>query len=440
MRRLGIATALAAALVAAAPAGAAEVSATSGCDRRAGCIEYVSYFAEPGEANDVTLELRATEAVFREAAGALTARGGCALVSPSEARCRLREPSREYSRMLAVRAGDGDDVVRVTGLVASTIELGPGADRFEGVGRVLGQEGDDVLHATTRAWSDLDGGDGADRVLGGDGPDLLRGGFGRDELDGGAGDDRLALDDGEPDRAEGGRGRDLVTYTGITAANGVVVDLADQVGEGVPGEGDVVTGVEGAEGGYGPDRLAGDAGPNLLIGGRGRDEILGREGDDELRAAFDDPLHHDFESRDVLDAGPGDDLAVAAARDTVGCGDGRDDVRTEHMAVPTVTACERWSFRTGERQPLSVLAIPRRPAAGRVALRVPCPAQPRRRRNRQCFARASAGAGAASARIRRGRRARLAPRVGVRRPVTVMLRVREGPRRFVAGLRLPSFR
>jgi hypothetical protein len=80
--------------------------------------------------------------------------------------------TREYEGVgsLVVRAGAGDDVVRVS-------------ERVTLPARIEGGAGDDRLQA----------GSGAQNLLGGDGDDVIIGGGGRSALDGGSGRDRIVI-------------------------------------------------------------------------------------------------------------------------------------------------------------------------------------------------------------------------------------------------------
>ncbi len=61
-------------------------------------------------------------------------------------------------------------------------------------------------------------------------------------------------------------------------------------------------------GGGGRDRLIGEGGRDCLDGGPGRDRLSGGPGDDVLRARDGSP--------DLVDCGPGEDLAIVDAKDT----------------------------------------------------------------------------------------------------------------------------
>ena len=100
---------------------------------------------------------------------------------------------RRFARVV-VRAGGGDDRVRVSGAVKRlTVDGGSGADT-------------------------LVGGRRAERLTGGDGPDVVDGNGGDDTAHLGAGDDRYTWDAGD-DVVDGGTGRDALTAAGTRAAD-----------------------------------------------------------------------------------------------------------------------------------------------------------------------------------------------------------------------------
>lgn len=133
---------------------------------------------------------------------------------------------------VAVRAGDGDDVVTLAG-VNGGVWGGAGSDRIDLEGVPRGQaygEGDDdhIVVSGTCPGADLRGGagddvidaqgstvpvvlygdDGRDRLYGSPKADILDGGAGRDILFGRDGDDQFYSRDGELDYIVGGGGID----------------------------------------------------------------------------------------------------------------------------------------------------------------------------------------------------------------------------------------
>jgi len=151
---------------------------------------------------------------------------------------------------------------------ASIFNAGEGDDAVtgsEGQDTVLGGPGDDTIRTLGGDDGSVEGEGGDDDLFGGDGDDLLFGRTGNDLLRGEAGDDYL-------------------------------------------------------EGGRGEDGLSGGTGNDSLFGGFGRDRLKGGDGDDRL-------FSYDGE-RDLVDCGPGYDVAEVDRRDTVrGC---------EKLITPTV--------------------------------------------------------------------------------------------------------
>jgi Ca2+-binding RTX toxin-like protein len=197
-----------------------------------------------------------------------------------------------------VRAGAGDDLVslgpwRGGRPQAETADLGGGDDRLwgspgaervsggEGADVLFGGDGDDLIGAGGGADT-VDGGDGQDRVTGNGGDDVLFGGDSADHLDGGAGDDVL----------DGGEGGDVLY--------------------GLSGR-DVLTGGAGGdyvEGGTGDDALAGGTGADVLSGGGGDDLVAGGAGDDVVNSGAGADVALGGDGDDLL-YGQGDDQAVA---------------------------------------------------------------------------------------------------------------------------------
>jgi Ca2+-binding RTX toxin-like protein len=159
----------------------------------------------------------------------------------------------------------------------------------------------------------IEGGSGPDQLYGNDGDNVLIGCGATDQLYGLGGDDELDGEGGAschpaetPDHLDGGAGSDTVSY--ISHTSGVVVDLDELPGDdGIPGEGDTITGVENLigtayadvligndaantlEGSQDGDILYGLGGPDHLIGGDGGDQLFGGAGADTLDGgpAFD---------------------------------------------------------------------------------------------------------------------------------------------------------
>lgn len=164
--------------------------------------------------------------------------------------------------------------------------LGPAVAWAE---HVTGTTGDDsVVGTPERDWVEARGGDdvvrglaGNDLLIGGRGDDELRGGPGKDDLGDDLGDDLLIGGAGH-DSLDGRRGQDVLV-------GGPGPDfVADYLG------GDLIRTGRGDDWGSIDSRGTRPHGPTILHLGRGADEILvgGPDG-----------------RRDLIDCGPGEDLA-----------------------------------------------------------------------------------------------------------------------------------
>jgi Ca2+-binding RTX toxin-like protein len=232
--------------------------------------------AAPGERNDVVVRQEGDHVVIEDRGAPTEIATPCTRDLNGAARCPRRFGVRIHTE-------DGDDRVSVPdGRV--TALLGPGNDVFEGTGSVDGGDGDDRLVGGS-GDDQLQGGGGRDALVGGDGPDWLDGDEDEDTLDAGAGADQVELGEqgaASTDLAEGGPGRDLASWERSNAPRGVLVDLADDRPDGVPGAMDIIDGIEDVAGTFAADSLAGDDGANSLDGGSGADRIEGRGGADVL--------------------------------------------------------------------------------------------------------------------------------------------------------------
>ncbi len=170
---------------------------------------------------------------------------------------------------------------------------------FVSIEGVIGSRFADQIIGTAGADM-LDGADGNDRLLGGDGADSLFGGAGSDALHGGAGADRL----------DGGSGRDRVSYR--EAATGLLIDMADPGGGTGEAAGDVLVGIEDAEGSGHADTVFGDAQANALFGNGGNDLLHGRSGSDTLSGGEGDDTLAGGAGGDRLDGGAGVDMVSYA--------------------------------------------------------------------------------------------------------------------------------
>lgn len=308
-----------------ARAGTASVAVDNPCG---GCEEYeypLTYTADPGEHNTVTVSTPSSGTyVIEDTTAPVTAGASCVSIDAHKARC-------SGATSVTVAAGDQDDQVTFQSGLRGLAEGGTGDDVLTGDG-------------------DLEGGPGNDRLTGGPELDTLKGGAGRDELSGGAGDDSLAGDDpgapDEPDTIDGGPGEETIVLSGDSASADLAAGRAGA---------DTVTGVEDAGGTKGSDELRGDDGPNVLYGdgldrfgstnppahdffeGRGgNDTIYATRGDDQVDAGSGDDLVKGFGGNDVISAGSGDDVIHGgfgsggsgkfAGRSRIACGSGADSV------------------------------------------------------------------------------------------------------------------
>ena len=372
----------------AVPARAATVSTTP---------TVASFTAAPGEVNRVTASVAGTsftpghaaapyDVIIRDDGAPLSAGPGCTALDAHAARC-------DFVASVSIDSGDGDDSVSVAAIVtaistgagadrvvtpdglASTVDAGEGDDIVSGGGTLGGGAGNDTLSGgsildggpgddvLSSDWATFHGGDGDDRITGGGtlsggpgrdtltagpGYDGLYGGPGEDVLSGGAGTDRLdgdaQLDLSPPetappsvDRLDGGPDVDTVAYA--ARAQSVTVDLAART-SGSTGEQDILTSIENALGGPGPDRLLGDGGPNVLDGSDGKDVLEGRGGTDDLTGGYD-------RAADRLAGGPGDDDVHGSFNDTLTCGPGIDRVPRHRNTTTVDIACERLAMAGG---------------------------------------------------------------------------------------------
>lgn len=174
---------------------------------------------------------------------------------------------------------------------SSAPETPPGRKTVRRVGRTwYGTPSSDVITTGARAT-----------VHGGKGPDVITVGS-RSVVYGGGCNDVIHVK-GTGSTVHGGKDHDTVRVHGGSATV-------------YGGHGnDDLRGGRGADrisGGIGDDTIHGGAGDDRLTGGKGRDTILGGPGDDAIHA-------RDGE-RDVIDCGPGEDVAYVDRKDVVqGC-------------------------------------------------------------------------------------------------------------------------
>lgn len=283
------------------------------------------YVADPGEANDVSIDFAfgsATGIDVRDSGATIGAGAGCTSLSAHKVRCDVSSGD-----LTNVSLGDGNDILTISKFFDS------------GGGRLKGGDGDDAIRGNDVAGTNeiLLGGRGNDILFGRAGSEFLDGGPGSDDLSGGtscealtagqcyadidtvsysgrtkrvratangiAGDDgqRLEHDSiaADVERIIGGAGNDFLggTTTNINFADGIPflggMQLDGRAGDdglrggrapdllqGGKGDDSIrgAAGGDGLVGGRGNDRLSGDAGRDRLAGGRGHDKLLAHDG------------------------------------------------------------------------------------------------------------------------------------------------------------------
>jgi Ca2+-binding RTX toxin-like protein len=152
--------------------------------------------------------------------------------------------------------GGDDNLFGFNGRVNGLVDLGAGADYFEGSNR-------------TNAVDNVQGGDDDDELHGHGGNDTLDGGNGDDHVFGGAGNDTLI---GGSQGASG----DQVSYFFDTGPVTVNLATTTQQNTGAATGLDTISGFEILEGtrDFG-DRLSGDTGTNFVVGWGGSDTLFG---------------------------------------------------------------------------------------------------------------------------------------------------------------------
>ena len=210
---------------------------------------------------------------------------------------------------LTVSGDDGNNVIDLTAVTGTFFN--PNLEII-----VDGDDGDDFIRGSLDIASTLNGGDGTDVLFGGTKADLLSGGNGQDLLNGGDGNDTL----------NGGDGGDII--------NGEVGD--DLVNGG--SSGDTINGGSGADtlnGQSGSDTITGDTGDDVIDGGSGSDTLDGGSGDDSLSGGTEtdsllggvgnDTLNGDA-GNDSLFGGDDDDLVFGGANDDSLNGENGNDI------------------------------------------------------------------------------------------------------------------
>ncbi len=190
-----------------------------------------------------------------------------------------------------------------SGEIFGSVDLGGGADRYEGLAGGFVTEG-------------IRGGDGNDTLAGGSNGDLLEGEADQDLLVGRDGEDTLLGGPGF-DTLFGGEGNDLLdggTNNDTLNAHGGNDTVRGDYGA------DILVGMDGADlldGGPGNDTIDGGPGNDTLEGGDDDDVLRGRLGEDDLAGGL---------GRDFLTGGPGADNFVFRTPAQAGIGAARDQI------------------------------------------------------------------------------------------------------------------
>jgi hypothetical protein len=331
---LTLATALAA-LALPSAASAATVSLNIGDDEDGTTITYA---AAAGEANKLDVKVMGQTAEISDPGANITPGANCTPVNPKRVTCTTTRP--KIDAFVATLL-DGNDTADIAG-VFSRVEAGPGND-------------------------ELNGGEDSDVFNGGGGTDTLRGNGGIDSLS--DGDTTGAAN---KDTLDGGSGEDSAVYETRTAQ--VVVDLADNAGDGEAGENDTLIAIDNASGGSGNDILRGSDGINALAGGSGNDELNGRGHDDLLVGEAGDDTLIGGAGVDDLEAQDGNDVLrldnPAGQYDKViSCGEGKDTVVGVQVAPSLPITCEIGDWGFG----FVASPTPSKVTSTTVTLRIPCP-------------------------------------------------------------------
>ncbi|MBL1242199.1 MAG: hypothetical protein COB13_010145, partial [OCS116 cluster bacterium] len=175
--------------------------------------------------------------------------------------------------------GDAEDNELVGNTGDDFIAGGVGADNLSG-----GTGIDTLSYASDTAGVSVDiggnaasGGDAAGDVI--SGFENLIGGSGDDNLTGSGGNNVMTGGDGA-DTMNGAGGTDTASY--VDENSGITVYLDGTAGIGNSAAGDILSGIENIDSGYGDDILVGDGAANVLNGNDGDDILRGGGGADTL--------------------------------------------------------------------------------------------------------------------------------------------------------------
>ena len=371
IRLVSVATAVAGAYVHAA-------ATASGATVKYGSAQGLTFVAQRGEANDVSVRValgtaadaRVHAVTVTDTKAPLTAGSSCTAVDVHTVTCsgRIRSFSaalRDLDDTLRFSRDVGEHSTRVMGLEV----YGHGGDDLvvgaTGSTHVNGGPGNDILDGAGGPpsgtpggrWAVFVGGPGDDALYGTDGANALVPGVGADYVDGRGGDDHLRAggDSQDADVLIGGDGADWVFYD--LRRKALFIDLGDDQPDGAAGEGDRLAGIENVSGGHGDDIVIGDAAANVLSGSFGRDRLVGRGGDD------------------LFATGSGFVMPGSAPRrrgDRVSCGNGRDHIVSGAGARDFAGSdCERISF--SERPDGLEVSAAARSTPGKLRFTLRCP-------------------------------------------------------------------
>jgi Ca2+-binding RTX toxin-like protein len=282
---------------------------------------FFSYVADPGEANQVDINLTSETITVQDTGAVITAGEGCVSVDAHEVTCTI-----PLIDGLDVFLGDLGDSLVLTGVGQDwEVRGGGGNDTLQQAcsghcGFLRGGPGNDVLEGRGLVGGDgldtLTGTDKRDSISGGSGNDTLMGAGRHDELDPGPGDDFI----------DGGMGSDTLSFA--FSSPGVSADLRTGIAHDDEGT-DTFENIEGLLGSAGADRLSGDSQANHLDGFVGPDVLVGRGGDDTLSDEWCCPGGEDRifggPGNDRIRGGRGDDLIKGGLGKDVLHGEEGDD-------------------------------------------------------------------------------------------------------------------
>ena len=328
----------------------------------------VTYVADPGETNNVSVFVQGGNLVIADSAP-VRASSTCSLNSFGDAVCpvgarmvsvllRDRNDTIVYRapHQASVSTEEGDDVIlgglrqTDTGRTMQPVfyfgnagrdtisyaaaDRGVRVDTEDGSRTDDGRPGID-LESVGRDFEKIIGSNSGDVLFGSTGDDNITGGPGNDELGGGDGDDFFFEGQGGPSGADsihGAAGDDRVSYAGRT--NGVFVSLDGVRNDGEPGEADIVfANVENVTAGGGDDVLVGTNAANDLQGFGGIDTLHGLGGNDTLQLGSDGDFAFAGAGNDVILAGDGE-------RDNINCGENSDTANRDSVEN-LVAGCEK---------------------------------------------------------------------------------------------------